>query len=190
MKTLKYIIPALACAAIGASTVSCEDTKTYAELLQDENHYVNAYLADQRVINSIPEDNKFETGPDAPFYRLDDDGNLYMQVVDPGTPGDTVAYDELVYFRFTRYPLASYSDGEFSSSEGNNPVLGGNYAFRYGNYEFPSSYNFGSGVQTPLQFLPIDAQVNIIIKSQYGMPTEMSYVQPYLYYIRYFRPKI
>lgn len=176
--------------ASAAVVSSCEDSKTYAELLQDENHYVNNFLADQRVINYIPEDHNFETGPDAPYYRLDDDGNLYMQVVSPGTPGDTVAYNDLIYFRFSRFALQGYENGTFSTSSGNDPVLGGNYSFRYGNYENPSSAAYGQGIQMPLMYLPVDAQVNIIIKSQYGFPDELAYVQPYLFSVRYFRPKI
>lgn len=190
MKTFRFMLPAIAALAFAATVSSCSDSKTYAELLQDENHYVNAFLADQRVINVIPADKKFETGPDAPYYRLDDDGNLYMQVVEPGTPGDTVAYNDLVYVRFSRYALSYYDNGELPAAEGNDPVLGGNYSFRFGNYETASSYNLGTGIQTPLSFLPIDARVNLVVKSQYGMPGEMSYVLPYLYSLRYFRPKI
>jgi len=176
--------------AVAVGSMACGDDKTYAELLTDENHYVNTFLADQRVVNHIPADTVFETGKDAPYYRLDDDGNMYMQVLNPGTPGDTVSYNQLIYFRFTRYPIASYKDGEFTSSEGNDDVMGGNYSFRFGNYELNSSYSFGSGIQTPLIYLPIDAEVNIVIKSQYGMPSEMASVMPYLYRIRYFKPKI
>ncbi len=182
------------CMAIAAAAAivfsSCSDSKTYAELLTDENHYVNAFLADQRVVNSIPADTVFEYGENAPYYRLDEDGNLYMQVVSPGTPGEKASYNDLVYFRFTRYNIATYADGEFGSSDGNDEVLGGNLSFRYGNYELNSSYSYGVGIQTPLQYLPIDAQVNIVIKSQYGMSSEMSNVIPYLYSIRYFKPKI
>lgn len=169
---------------------SCSDRKTYAELLTDENHYVNAFLADQRVVNEVPEGNKFETGPNAPYYRMDEDGNIYMQVVDAGTPGDTVAQNELIYFRFTRYPISTYKDGEFSASEGNDDVLVGNYSFRFGNFELQSSYSFGEGIQIPLSYLPIDCQVNLVVKSQLGMPAEISNVQPFLYTLRYFRPKI
>ncbi len=175
---------------LSAFVSSCSDGKTYAELLTDENHYVNAFLADQRVVNSIPADTVFEYGENAPYYRLDEDGNLYMQVIHPGTPGEKVQYNEVVYFRFTRYNISTYSDGSFGAYDGNDEVLGGNYSFRFGNYELNSSYSFGSGIQTPLQYLPIDAQVNIVIKSQYGMPSEMSNVIPYLYSIRYFKPKI
>ena len=177
-------------AAVGFATVSCNDSKTYAELLTDETHYVNNFLADHRVVNSIPEDTVFETGENAPYYRLDEDGNLYMQVIDGGTPGNKVKDNELLYFRFTRYNLATYADGKFPSGEGNDNVLNGNYSFRYGNYELNSSYSFGSGIQAPLVYLPVDAVVNIVIKSQYGWPSEMSYVIPYLYSLRYYRPKI
>lgn len=192
MKVLKSISPLAFAAMLMATLGSCENSsKTYAEHLNDQNLYVNNFLADQRVINSLPADTVFETGPNAPYYRIDQEGNLYMQVVDAGTPGDTVAYNELIYFRFTRYPLSAYSNGEFSSEEGNSSnVLDGGYKFRFGNYEVSSSVQFGSGVQVPLQYLPIDASVNIVVKSQYGFYAEQSYVQPYLYSIRYFRPKI
>ncbi len=178
-------------ALASSAFTACSDDETYAELLQKENMNVNRFLADHRVINEIPADTVFETGEDAPYYRLDEDGNLYMQVLDAGTKGDTVEYNELIYFRFTRYNIESYmGDGQFGSSNGNDDVLNGNYSFRFNNYQTNSSYQNGVGVQMPLRYLPVDCEVNIVIKSQYGSPSEMSYVIPFLYNIRYFRPKI
>ncbi len=186
---LPFILIAIALGLFGALFTSCDDSKTYAELLTEENHYVNNFLADQRVINGIPEDTVFLTGPDAPYYRLDDDGNFYMQVLDAGTKGNDVEVDELIYFRYTRYALAEYSDGKLPAGSGNN-ITPGSASFRYGNYQLTSSSQWGQGIQLPLLYLPIDCKVNIVIKSQYGFSDETTYVLPYLYNLSYQRPQI
>lgn len=180
-----------AMALAAASLTSCEDTKSYAELLDDENHYVNMYLANQRVVPSIPADTVFEVGPDAPYYRLDEDGNLYMQVLNAGTKDNKVKSDELIYFRFTRFSLYNYKGGELTGGVGNETDPGfSNCSFRFGNYQLQSSKQWGSGIQYPLALLPVDCEVNLIIKSQYGPTSEIAEVVPYLYHIRYYRPKI
>lgn len=186
---LKYIFSFVASAFVLAFS-ACDDGKTYAELLQTEDQSVNNFLADNIVINSIPADTVFETGPDAPYYRLDEEGDLYMQVINPGTPGNMAKPDELVYFRYTRYNL-TYYDGELVYSGGNEDDMGlANTSFRYGNYQLQSSSQWGSGIQRPLSLLPVDCQVNLIVKSQYGFVSEMADVQPYLFKLRYYRPQI
>ncbi|MBJ2167686.1 MAG: DUF4827 family protein [Muribaculaceae bacterium] len=180
-----------AIAFAGVALASCEDTKSYAELLTDETHYVNAYLANHRVVAEIPADTVFETGEDAPYYRLDEDGNMYMQVLDAGTKGNKVKADEQIYFRFTRWSLYNYSGGELSGGAGNeNDLSFANTWFRYGNYQLQTSSQWGSGIQYPLSLLPVDCEVNIVIKSQLGLTSEIAEVVPFLYHIRYYRPKI
>ncbi|MDE6269589.1 MAG: DUF4827 domain-containing protein [Muribaculaceae bacterium] len=180
-----------ALALSGLAVASCDNTKSYAELLDDENHYVNMYLADQRVVPDIPKDTIFEVGPNAPFYRLDEDGNLYMQVLNAGTPGNKAEADELIYFRFTRYSLYGYKGGELSNGIGNETDMSFNdCSFRFGNYQLQSSSQWGSGIQYPLALLPIDCEVNLIVKSQLGLTQEIAEVVPYLYHLRYYRPKI
>lgn len=169
---------------------ACHDSKSYAELLTEETHYVNNFLADQRVTNEIPTDTNFvfEYGPNAPYYRLDEDGNLYMQVLNPGTKGNYVSDDEVVFFRFTRYNLQYYSDGKLPTGEGNESDMGYENAwFRYNNMQLESTYKWGAGVQQPLKYLPIDAEVNLVVKSQYGFYSEQAYVMPFLFRLRYFR---
>lgn len=185
------IIIAIFSAVIAAAAVSCDDGKTYAELLDTETQSVNRYLADQMVVAEIPADTVFITGPDAPYYRLDEDGMLYMQVLDPGTKDNRVENDELIYFRFTRYNLNNYADGELPAGTGNETDMGYlNSSFRYNNYQLQSSIQWGSGVQTPLAYLPVDCEVNLVIKSQYGFSSEIANVVPFLYHLRYYRPKI
>lgn len=187
-KTSLIVISAV---VFGIAAVSCNDGKTYAELLQSENQYVNNYLADQIVIKGIPADTVFITGPDAPYYRIDDDGNLYMQVVSAGTPGNRAESDELIYFRFTRYNLAYYADGELPAGGGNEEDMSySNTSFRYGNYSLSSSSQWGSGIQVPLSLLPVDCQINLVVKSQYGFSSEIADVTPYLFKLRYYRPQI
>lgn len=165
---------------------ACEDTTSYAELLEEQDKYVNNFLADQQVILEVPEDNAFITGPDAPYYAIDEDHRLYMQVLDAGTKDNMVSDDEQIYFRYTRYALASYSNGKLPTGSGNNITLSPAW-FRYGNYQLSSSYNWGVGVQMPLEFLPIDCEVNLVVKAEMGFTSEQTEVQPYLFRLTYQR---
>ena len=179
---------ALAVAAMFAS--SCNDGKSYAQLLNEEDMYTNNYLADHYVELSIPEDTVFQTvaevGSKAPFYRLDEDGMLYMQVINAGTKGNRVADDEQIYFRYMRFPLALYSNGTLPSGEGNMITISPAW-FRFNNFQLQTSSQWGQGVQMPLHYLPVDCEVNIVIKSQMGLSDETANVQPYLWHITYQR---
>lgn len=172
--------------ALGA-TQACSDKKSYAELLEDENKAVNRFLADQVVIGSKPADNNFETGPDAPFYQIDEDGNLYMKVIKKGT-GKMVEDNQLVYFRFDRYNLSKYVDPDTEmEKEGNSDNLEfGDTSFRYGNTTLESSTAWGTGIQVPLSMLPLGSEIELVVKSQLGFYSEISYVQPFLYHLRYY----
>lgn len=187
-KILSYIL--ISIAALGI--VSCSDNKSYAELLTDETKNVNAFLANQKVINEIPEDSIFEAGEDAPYYRIDETGNIYMQVVKYGSQ-EKVEDDQQVYFRYTRYNLSQYNaaTGELPAGMGNSEDL--EYEptwFRFKNFTLTSSSQYGAGIQMPLYFLPLGSEANVVIKSQYGMTSEISYVTPFLYNIRYYKGKI
>lgn len=186
---IKYIVGLVIAFAVSGFLTSCNDSKSYAELLTDENHAVNNFLADNRVDNTIPTDSTFvfEIGPNAPYYRLDEDGNIYMQVIKSGTPGNYAQKDQVIYFRYTRYNLYDYINGVLGEGNGNETDMAyQNTWFRYDNFSLQSSYQWGTGVQMPLKYLPIDCEVNIVIKSQYGFYDEMAYVIPFLFRIRYY----
>lgn len=185
-------VMASAVAIAGISTTSCNDTQSYAELLTDETKSVNYFLANQRVINEVPADSIFEEGPEAPYYRLDEDGNIYMQVLKSGNLKDKAKNDQRIYFRFMRYNLNVYANtGVMPSGEGNaDNMNSASTYFNFENYTLPNTSSYGSGIQMPLYYLGIDCEVNIVIKSQYGFSNEISYVIPYLYNIRYLKSMI
>lgn len=171
---------------------SCNDGKSYAELLTDEMHAVNIFLANQNVVLDLPADNNFKVGPDAPFYRLDEEGNIYMQVLSMGNTEMMAQDDDLIYFRFTRSSLYAYNPvtGTFNDSWGNADDLSvGSASFRFNNYSLSSSSQWGAGLQTPLMYVGMYARVNLLIKSQYGLNSEISQVVPFYYSdVRYFPP--
>ena len=180
----------IALAALAAVITSCNDSKSYNEYLEDEEKAVNSFLANQRVVMTIPADTVFECGEDAPYYRLDKEGNVYMQVINPGDRKNNRAEDnQSIYFRYGRISILNYAQGLDETPTGNYDDVSYN-SFRYNNYSLQSSIQYGYGIQMPLAYLGIDCEVNLLVKSQYGFYDEMSYVVPYLYHRKYYKPKV
>lgn len=171
---------------------SCKDNESYADLLNKERQATNAYLATCRVVNEIPSDTIFETGTDAPFYRIDPEGNVYMQVIKATSrKTDKAKSSEKIYFRYMRYNLEYWYTYGIMKGEGNeNDMKYASTYFLYGNFSLSSSSQWGYGIQMPLSFIGVESEVNLIIKSQFGTMSEISGVQPYLYHVRYFRNQI
>lgn len=174
------------------SLASCKDNESYADLLNKERYATNAYLANFRVVNEIPKDTVFETGKDAPFYRIDPEGNVYMQVIKASDrKTDKAKISEKIYFRYMRYNLYYwYTYGEMYGSGNEADMNAAPTYFQYGDYSLTVSSQWGYGIQLPLSLLGVESEVNLIIKSQYGWTSEISNVQPFLYHVRYFRNQI
>ena len=185
-----------------AGISSCSETQSYSELLTEEEHAVNWYLAQQKVETQIPADSvSFITGEDAPFYKLDEDGYVYMQVVSKGNMQDRVKSGDLVYFRYNRLNLKYLSLGEDVSWEGNSadvwtPVYvddNDNYMnstrFIYENQYLSSTTQWGTGIQMPLKFFGYDCEVNLVLRSYYGFSEDQTTCLPYLINLRYFKPE-
>ena len=172
---------------------ACNNDQSYADRLNEERNAVNSYLANHRVVMSIPEDTVFEVGEDAPFYRIDVDGNVYMQVLKAGDRiHDKAKTSEPIYFRYSRYNLATwYADGTWTITSGNEDAMdAASCSFNYGDYTLPSSSQWGYGLQYPLMFLGVECEVNLVVKSQYGFTSEISYVTPFFFHVRYFHSMI
>ncbi len=185
------ILASLAAMLLGVALQSCNDSKSYAELLTDENKEVNYFLSQHRVIDEIPADSVFETGPDAPYYKMDNEGNVYMQVLDKGS-SERPILNARVYFRYMRYNLYNYVvGGDNNVGSGNADNVGYTPTFfLLGNMSVQQSTQYGTGIQVPMYFLGYDAKVNLVVKSQQGATSEVANVIPYLYTISYFKSQI
>lgn len=172
--------------------VSCSKTQSYSDLLKQEQKASNWFLAQQKVCNDIPADSVFLTGTDAPFYRMDADGYIYMQVISVGDR-EIPAKGDLVYFTFTRYNINTMyltNTVDVAAEDGNqdnfNPNLKNTY-FKFNDYSGNTSSYFGSGIQVPLSYLGYNSEVNIVLKSYYGFSDENTTCIPYLVNVRYFK---
>lgn len=184
-----------------ALTSACSKSQSYSELLREEEKACNWYLSSRNIELELPDDPKdlitSETirsggevwGEDAPFYKLDEDGYVYMQVVRADFY-DMVAQGDLVYFRFERESIEDlYNDVE-STSNGNSDYLpNGTASFIYKNTYLTSTTAWGTGIQMPLQYVGYASEVNLVLKSYYGFTEEQSYCIPYIMNIRYFKPE-
>lgn len=170
---------------------ACSDSKSYSDLLKEEQKASNWYLAQHHVCNEIPADSVFEVGENAPYYRIDPDGYIYMQVLKVGDR-EIPKYGDQVYFTFTRYNIQTmYNnntlkvEGEGNQDDFLNSV--GDTYFIYGNYSVSSSMRFGSGIQKPLSYLGYNSEVNILLKSYYGFQSDNTTCIPFLVNTRYFK---
>lgn len=172
---------------------SCKDDVSYSDRLNTERHAANLFLANNRVVNDIPSDTVFETGVKAPYYRIDPEGNVYMQVIKAGDrKNDKAKNSETIYFRYTRYNLEDWATyGTLTVYESNETDMSvPSYSFKYKDFSISTSSQWGYGIQLPLEYLGTECEVNLIIKSQYGFTGEIAYVQPYLFHVRYYHSRI
>lgn len=190
MKITKYILTIAAALSLSMTFASCEEGKSYSDLLREEEKATNWYMANQKIELELPEDNNFITGTDAPFYKLDEDGYIYMQVVNAGDPDMKAEKGDAVYFRFVRQNLKYMYQGIDAPKEGNGDDMDsslGATKFIYDEPTYVGSMAYGTGIQMPLKYLGYNSEVNLVMRSYYGFQTDQSQCLPYIYNVKYFR---
>lgn len=171
-----------------AILTSCNKTKSYTELLNEEEEAANWFLAGQTIVTSVPSDGKFEIGQDAPYYKMNKEGSVYMQVINVGDENSKPKKGDKVYYRFKYCDIKEYYRNGVMEWIGNADNL--EYrttSFFYGNSTLTSTTQLGEGIQIPLDYLNYESEVNLIIKSQMGAVDNQSLCIPYLYNIKYFK---
>lgn len=185
IKNILYII-GLTFSAIG--TCACSDSESYANLLKEEEKAVNWYLAQKTVCLEIPKDSIFLMGPDAPYYKMDEDGYLYMQVINPGDAEKKAEKGDKVYFRYMRMNIKNlYKNGTETWAGNAQNMEMAPASFWFDNYRLEDSQTYGQSIQVPLKYLGYNCEVNLVLKSYQGFTAEQAYCLPYAMNIRYFK---
>ena len=187
---LKTIATAAFAALLILGATGCKDSKSYAELLKDEEHAVNWYMAQHEIITEIPKDSiSFITGPNAPYYKMDSEGNIYMRVIEKGDMSKRAKEGDRVYFTFMHQSIKALFDGqnaEWAGNEENLNTVQGSTSFVFGNQVLTSSSKWGTGIQLPLKFFGYYCQVEMVIKSREAFTDYTTSCDPYVYKVRYF----
>lgn len=190
MKSILRYIKGFLMASLLVAIVSCNEGKSYSDMLRDEEVAVNWYLAQNRVEPRVPSDSVFEIGKDAPFYRMDAEGFVYMRVIRQGDMSNRPKNGDTVYFRFMRQNVKYLYEG-MSTGIGNAEDMGssvGSMSLIYGNKVLPSTTQYGDGLQVPLDYLGYDCEVDLVVKSNAGMSADMADCVPFVYKgLKYFK---
>lgn len=157
-------------------STSCTKTKTYSELLNDEQTLIGAYIKRNNinVLSSFPADKKW--GPND--YVLTPTG-LYFHLVDSGNTSipDTLQLKNTVVDRYKKYTLNIASDTISNWNTIDFPIPD---EFVYG--DLTQSFK---GFQEAVTYMKRnDSEAKIIVPSIIGIQADMMSVTPYGYYLK------
>lgn len=168
----------------GSITIT-QNPSTSEDLRNCENRAINKYISQFRVIDAVPDIKDIQTGSDAPYYKLDVDGKVYMQVLQKGN-GSVPEYGDKIYFRFDRYNLIYFlENGYLGDPFGNISDISSSATSFILNDE---DSQWGSAIQMPLLLgLPLGSEVNLVVASDLGFTNEIANITPFLYKVMYLR---
>lgn len=183
----------LALLACGLAFQACDNTKTYAEMLEDEEDAIKAFIKDSSIVVISQSE----------FYRNDSTTDLsrneyvqlasgvYMQIVDKGSdnPADTVKANDQILVRFSEYGLMQ---GGLTLSNLYYAELVDEFNYRVTSSSIAGQFTQGmmltyygqqvpAGWLVPLAFVRDGAHVRLIVPSKMGHSTAIQQVNPYYY---------
>ena len=200
MKKLTLFFLSLLALSLGFQ--ACDNSKTYAEMLEEEKDGINDFIKDRniKVISQSefyrPESTtKCKDRGDAVDEYVQLTSGVYMQIVDKGSENkaDTVKSNDQVLVRFMEYSIldkdttlsnlaAAETVDEFRYTVTSSSIAGTflqGYMMTY--YSSPA---VPAGWLVPLSYVRDMAHVRLIVPSKMGHQTAMQYVYPYYYDIR------
>lgn len=143
---------------------SCDNSKTYAERLDEEKSLIAKLIADSFVVIPFNKDSLY-TKQNKHIMKMSD--GLYIAVISKGNMQDTAVTGTVVTYRFKNSRILQLSDTIIYENVSNQYPL--EFAYKKTSASaFMTSTNLVSceGVQKPLTFLGNGAKVKLIIPSK------------------------
>lgn len=149
------------------SLTSCGSDDEPSVISKNDDAF-NYFLNQQKVVKTLPAN--LETGATAPYYQIDDNGYIFMQVL--SNEGSMAYQNQKIGFEHKSYSLLTYYETKqwpaptSQSNRDNTPFL----------YD-QQKLNL---IQLALQYVGVNSEVNLAIRQ-----TSDKGESPYLLYIRY-----
>lgn len=196
----KLTLCLLAFIACSIALQGCDDTKTYAEMLEEEEDAINAFIKDSSIV--VISQSQFHAQDSTTDVTKNEYVHLasgvYMQIVDKGSElaSDTVKNNDELLVRFSEYDLINqgltYSNIDIpytvdafrytvTSSSIAATFIEGYYMYNTGSL----STSVPAGWLVALTYVRDRAHVRLIVPSKMGSASAMSAVYPYYYDIKY-----
>ena len=176
---------------------ACDNTKSYAELLDDEKAAIKAFIKENniKVISQSEFHAKDSTTNVAENEYVQLASGVYMQIVDKGSenPADTVKDNDLVLVRFMEYDIMDKKDTTLSNLD--DPINVDEFKYTVTSSSIAGIFTQGwmastygtsvpAGWLVPLSYVRDRAHVRLIVPSKMGHSQAIQYVYPYYYDIR------
>lgn len=192
----KLVLLFLSLLAFSFAFQACDDSKTYAEMLEEEDDAIAAFIRDNdiQVISQTEFFNNDSTTDVSKNEYVQLSSGVYMQIVDKGSDNlaDTVKNNDLILVRFMEYSILD-KDTSLSNLNAVETVDEFKYTITSSSIAaiFTQGYMYSvygpsvpAGWLVPLPYVRDMAHVKLIVPSKMGHSTAMQYVYPYFYDIK------
>ncbi len=199
----KLVLLFLSLLAFSFAFQACDDSKTYAEMLEEEDDAIAAFIRDNdiQVISQTEFFNNDSTTDVSKNEYVQLSSGVYMQIVKKGiededgnllNPNDTVKNNDLILVRFMEYSILD-KDTSLSNLNAVETVDEFKYTITSSSIAaiFTQGYMYSvygpsvpAGWLVPLPYVRDMAHVKLIVPSKMGHSTAMQYVYPYFYDIK------
>lgn len=192
----------LALFAVGFAFQACDNTKTYAEMLEDEKNAIKAFIKDSNIVvisqtEFYAQDSMTDVSKNE-YVQLA--SGVYMQIVDKGSanPADSIKPNDLVLVRFEEHGLIAVDGVKSYLSNLNEPTIVDEFRYTVTSSSIAGLFlqgymraSYGTSVPAgwlvALSYVRDGAHVKLIVPSKMGQQKAMQQVYPYFYDIHKFQ---